>query len=149
MVVVERRESLRKEMDDRYSGLLERVATVEKEVEWLKSDTTGDQLLNLVSRVNVIEQTNHQQENKLTTAEFRLKELEQKTSDPAARIVALEQKFDALVIMVNSKAEYGSLKALEESYVRVNELLNAIEEKFADKQENEDAHSLLLKNLKI
>ena len=36
----------------------------------------------------------------------------------------LEQKYEVLMLMVNGKAEYSSLKTLEESYMRLNEAKN-------------------------
>ena len=52
------------------------------------------------------------------------------------------------MLMVNGKAEYSSLKTLEESYMRLNEIIETLADTFANKTENEDAHNLLSMNLR-
>ena len=52
------------------------------------------------------------------------------------------------MLMVNGKAEYSSLKTLEESYMRLNEIIENMMDTFANKIENEDAHNLLSMNLR-
>jgi hypothetical protein len=46
------------------------------------------------------------------------------------------------------KADVISLKALEDSLIRLNQLVNDLANQFADRVENDKAHKLLQKNLK-
>ena len=52
---------------------------------------------------------------------------------PLDRIQTLEQKYEVLMLMVNGKAEYSSLKTLEESYMRLNEIIETLADNFANK----------------
>ena len=65
-----------------------------------------------------------------------------------ARLAALEQKYEVLMLMVNGKAEYSTVKTLEESYMRINEIVESMIDSFANKNENEESHHLLSMNLR-
>ena len=82
-------------------------------------------------------------------------------NEPLERIKALEERSDALWNELNNKvsvrdlynellkkADLDALKALESSLIKLNQLINELMNRFADRVENDKAHKLLQKNLK-
>jgi hypothetical protein len=49
---------------------------------------------------------------------------------------------------LQKRADIDSLKALEASMLKLNQLFNGLMDRFADRGENDKAHKLLQKNLK-
>ena len=82
-------------------------------------------------------------------------------TDPLERIKELEERSDAMLQELNNKAnvrdmfnelmkkaDIDALKALESSLIKLNQLINDLVNRFADRVENDKAHKLLQKNLK-
>ena len=82
-------------------------------------------------------------------------------TDPLERIKALEERSDVMLQELNNKAnvrdmfnelmkkaDIDALKALESSLIKLNQLINDLVNRFADRVENDKAHKLLQKNLK-
>jgi predicted RNase H-like nuclease (RuvC/YqgF family) len=100
-------------------------------------------------------------DERLTNYEHRLTKLEEMIAAPMERIEALEKLTADLKFTLNNKvnvqdhyqdlrkkADINDLKALEASLIRLNELINDLQNQFADRGENDKAHKLLQKNLK-
>lgn len=115
----------------------------------------------LTKRVELIDRRNAEQDERLTDNEQRLQRLESMITDPLERIKALEERSDAILTELNNKAnvrdmfnelmkkaDIDALKALESSLIKLNQLINDLVNRFADRVENDKAHKLLQKNLK-
>ena len=115
----------------------------------------------LLARIDGVSMRNIEQDDRLTDNELRLQALEKALNDPLARVQALETRVDAIVVEMNTKvntrdhfadlqkrADIDSLKALEASMLKLNQLFNGLMDRFADRGENDKAHKLLQKNLK-
>lgn len=121
----------------------------------------SEQWKNLMQRLRAVETRNIEQDHRLTDNELRLETLEKMINEPLERIKALEERSDALWNELNNKvsvrdlynellkkADLDALKALESSLIKLNQLINELMNRFADRVENDKAHKLLQKNLK-
>ena len=110
----------------------------------------------LTKRVELIDRRNAEQDERLTDNEQRLQRLESMITDPLERIKALEERSDAILTELNNKAnvrdmfnelmkkaDIDALKALESSLIKLNQLINDLVNRFADRVENDKAHKLL------
>lgn len=115
----------------------------------------------LKKRMDMVEMRNAEQDERLTDNSQRLERLEAMITDPLERIKALEERSDAMLQELNNKAnvrdmfnelmkkaDIDALKALESSLIKLNQLINDLVNRFADRVENDKAHKLLQKNLK-
>lgn len=121
----------------------------------------SEQWKSLMQRMRAVETRNIEQDERLTDNELRLERLEKMINEPLERIKALEERSDALWNELNNKvsvrdlynellkkADLDALKALESSLIKLNQLINELMNRFADRVENDKAHKLLQKNLK-
>ena len=119
----------------------------------------SDKWKKLIERVTGVERRNIEQDERLTDNELRIEKLEQMINEPLERIKALEERSDALWNELNNKvsvrdlynellkkADLDALKALESSLIKLNQLINDLMNRFADRVENDKAHKLLQKN---